>query len=114
MDQTTKHNLWFGIAVIFSLIVLFKPGSDGPLPFWQADKVVHIITFAFLAATAWWRFHRLRPIVRWLLLYAIASEVIQHFFIPGREWDILDVGADATGILIGLYLARKSRFKAIE
>lgn len=93
-----------------SIIVLFKPGGDGPLPFWQADKVIHAITFALLALGLWWRQLAAKTILAVLAAYAVGSEVIQHFFISGREFDLLDMVADTfgVGLMLALELRRKS------
>ncbi len=107
--ETTQQlrSLAFGLAVVLSAIILFKPGSDGPLPFPQADKVIHAATFALLAFTSWWRFRRPAVIALCLLGYAVGSEVIQHFFIPGRDFELLDIGADLVGTSVILVMVRK-------
>ena len=90
------------LAVALSLWVLFKPGSDGPLPFPQADKVIHATTFTFLAIAMIWRRISWRVVAIGLLIYAGVSEIIQHFWIPGREFELLDIAADSDGAWIGL------------
>lgn len=84
-------------ALLVSIIILFKPGGDGPLPFPQADKVLHALTFALLALGLWWRRVRWKLILVVLLAYAVSSEIVQHFFIPGREFELLDIVADTVG-----------------
>ena len=91
-------------ATVLSLVVLFRPGGDGPLPFWQADKVIHATTFALLALGLWWRQLRLCQIALGLFVYAVASEIIQHSWIPGREFELLDIIADSVGIALVLGL----------
>lgn len=112
-SNVTRLKLYFiYLAVIISLVVLFKPGSDGPLPFPQADKVIHAITFGLLALGLWWRQVGWKQILVSLIGYAVASEVIQHFWIPGREGDVLDVLADTTGVGLMLGLVMSSRAKS--
>jgi hypothetical protein len=92
------------VAICISIVILFKPGGDGPLPFPQADKVIHATTFALLALGLYWRQMKLRMIIMILLVYAAGSEIIQHFFIPGREFDLLDIVADSAGFALMLGL----------
>jgi VanZ family protein len=113
MDQRFR-TLAFNLAVVLSLIVLFKPGGDGPLPFPQADKVIHATTFALLAITAWWRFKSVRTIAIALVAYAVLSEFIQHFFIPGREFDVIDILADSFGAFAILLIVKLNRHPARE
>lgn len=103
------RSISFALAVILSMIVLFRPGSDGPLPFPQADKVIHATTFGLLAATAWLRFKRAKIIALCLIAYAVGSEIIQHFWIPGREFELLDILADLAGGFVILVSIRKMR-----
>ncbi len=94
------------LAFAISFVVLFKPGGDGPLPFPQADKVIHLVTFALLALGLWWRKLGWKVILGSLVTYAVASEVIQHFFIPGREFELLDILADTVGASLVVALTR--------
>jgi hypothetical protein len=102
---------WYFIylAVAISLVVLFKPGGDGPLPFTQADKVIHVATFALLAMGLWWRKYSWKVILGSLIIYAVASEAIQRLFIFGREFELLDIVADTIGscLVLALGLRRK-------
>jgi VanZ family protein len=66
------------------------------------DKLGHALVFLFLAfltdhafATTPFNWHK----ALWLMLYGIAIEVLQHY-IPGREFSLLDMAADASGLLI--------------
>ena len=101
------RTLLFATAVILSLIILFRPGGTGPLPFAYADKVIHAVTFGLLAITAWWRFKPTKYISLGLIVYALGSEVIQEFFIPGRGFDALDILADLAGSFAILGAVRK-------
>jgi VanZ family protein len=41
------------------------------------------------------------------LLYGIAMELVQKYFIPNRSFDFKDVIADTIGIVVGLLLSIK-------
>lgn len=91
-------------------VLFFLPGSALPseglfdLPYF--DKVVHVSFFAVLLFS--WRFffgHTAK--VTWLLLglalcYGVAVEIIQHYFVANRSFDLLDIVADLLGSVAGL------------
>ncbi len=97
--------LAFGAAVLLSLYVLFRPASDGALPFWQADKLVHAALFAVLAGTARWRFGASVLALGLLCAYAPASEVVQGVALAARDGDWHDALADLLGVAVGWLLA---------
>jgi hypothetical protein len=92
----------FALAIVVQLIALYLPNppSGGGLP--GADKVVHAAVFlapALLGVLA-----GLRPVVLapLLIAHAIASEIVQHVFLPGRGGDPWDAVADIVGVAVGL------------
>ena len=94
----------FAVAVAVNLVLLFwprAPGNPGGLPF---DKVVHLLSFAFVA----WSGARAGLAIRWLAavlaVHAVTSELIQHALLPGRSGDPGDVLADLVGVA-GVVLA---------
>lgn len=98
-----------GLALTVHLLALYLPGSPAPgfdLP--GADKVVHILLFAVPV----WLLGRLTGRV-WLVAglftaHAVASELIQHWLIPLRSGDPLDLLADIIGIGLAVWLLRRS------
>jgi hypothetical protein len=95
--------------VFVNLVILYWPRavSQGGIPY--ADKVVHVVIFAIVAATGL----RARVSLAWLVgllgAQAVISELVQHWFLANRTGDPADVAADlvgvAVGVLIGLKLA---------
>ncbi len=71
------------------------------------DKVAHILTFLLLGLLVRPAFpllmNRLQPYL-WLLSYGLGIEVIQYF-IPSRSFSLLDLAADAAGLLLSVVLA---------
>ncbi len=71
------------------------------------DKVAHILTFLLLGLLVRPAFplaaSRLQPYL-WLLTYGLGIEVIQYF-IPTRSFSLLDLTADAAGLLLSVALA---------
>ena len=87
--------------------MLFSPTGVGDPVFVNADKVVHYLLFALLAATVRWRFGGRERLLWAVFGYAIASEVIQHVALPGRSGDVVDVLADVAGASLGWLVAQR-------
>ncbi len=90
-------------------------GLDLP-SFSYADKIVHLFLYFFLtllwllAYPKWWR----KPVffIILVILWGIAIEFIQEYFVPTRSGDIFDALANTIGALTGL-LVFHSWFKAL-
>jgi len=66
------------------------------------DKLAHALSFLMLGLLAQQAFPRLRTdwsLYTWLLVYGLGIELIQ-FFIPERSFSLLDLAADAAGLLM--------------
>ena len=98
--------LWFLIISI----LFFLPGSAFPEEGWldkiYFDKWVHFGFFALLLFL--WRFY-FPALARynWLMLciafvYGFSVEVIQHYLIANRSFDLGDVAADMSGAAAGI------------
>jgi ABC-type Fe3+-siderophore transport system permease subunit len=92
-------------VVVLSLYVLFAPTSGGPQLFPGSDKLVHLVLFALLAATARARFGPAAPVLVGVAVYAVASELVQGALLDSRSGDPYDVLADLLGALAGWRLA---------
>ena len=107
--------------LILSTIAFCLPGSVLPRNDWlgkiQIEKWTHIGLFTVMVFL--WcvpLLHRpvQKPISKLFigiatafLGYGILMELVQHFFISNRSFDLGDIAADAVGCLIGLFFARK-------
>jgi VanZ family protein len=87
------------------------------------DKGAHFLEFTVLAVLLFFGYFKsigadlkIKAFFTFITatLLAIADE-IHHYFVPGRESDILDVIADVGGIIFGLFLfwyfSRRIRLK---
>lgn len=94
----------FLVAFAVSVVMLFWPSVPGTGPFEGSDKVVHVAIFLTLAALG--RRAGLRPVslLAGLLLYAVASELLQGL-LPNRSSSATDATAGLVGVLIGLAIA---------
>jgi VanZ family protein len=100
--------LCFGLTAYLSLLPQeFLPTS---INIW--DKLSHSIAFAALtlsAALGWPDKNFVQFVLIPLLTFGVLIEVLQYF-IPGREFSLLDMLADAIGIIIvwiGVAIAQK-------
>lgn len=111
---------------VFSNIAFFLPGSALPNQDWfwkiELDKIVHVILFAcmivlwsipvFYKPTLALRLPKVLILIPIIFFgYSIIVEFVQHFFIPGRSFDVVDILADAFGCIIGfLFVKQYQRF----
>ena len=93
-------------AIAVNLYSMYAPRVPGPSTSLRLDLVGHALSFAALTLTGlmaglnarWWL-----PLVA---LNALASELIQGFFLTNRSGDGGDLMADAVGITLGWLVAR--------
>lgn len=112
----------FAIAIVWLLMVTFLlciPGTKLPKFNWQnriwLDKWVHIALFLMLVLL-WCRIYFTKNqsfivkrtfiiITIVSIIYGISMEIIQHYFIPFRSFDVGDIIADAIGAVAGYFIA---------
>lgn len=115
---------WFLLA----LILVCLPGEDLPETPWLAsidfDKLVHAgifggIVFLFcmpFRKAAYNRNEKIDLFIKITLatcLWGITTEFIQKFFIPGRQFDLMDWAADSLGAVIAFFVSKKFFARAI-
>jgi len=107
---------WFFVVAILTLM----PASDVPQVSWMDnipnfDKLVHAGLFgglAFLFALPLLKSHfsqkqKLNYSIRISLaaiVWGITIEFLQKFYVPSRDFDLLDWAADIVGVIIALWL----------
>lgn len=103
--------LWRSLCLLQFLILLavftflgLTPTPENSIPMFN-DKLMHCsgyfiagisISFAFPRWIFWYR-------AAFLIIYSIAIEIGQHFM-PPRTFDVYDICANSTGVLLGLSL----------
>jgi VanZ family protein len=108
---TVKQMKAFAILwLLFISLLFFLPGSALPKEDWLKDiyfdKWIHFGFFALLVF--FWRFYfpsanKFNCMMLVLaLIYAFGVEIIQHYFIANRSFDLGDVIADMTGAAAGI------------
>ena len=119
------HFYYFVPAIIFFFITFYLftlPGEEIPHIEWmdklQVDKLVHITLFIIIVILFAFPFNKTdfsrSCRFKWFLriailgvLYGIAIEFIQKYFVPHRTFGIDDMLADLIGCIIGYYCARR-------
>ena len=111
-------------AVYYALIFYLSQRTyDFEVSVPHFDKGVHFLEFAVLAILLFFGYFKsfgidmkMKAFLAFITATILAiGDEIHHYFIPGRESDILDVIADVGGIIFGLFLfwyfSRKIRLK---
>ena len=113
-------------ALYYSLLFYFSQRSyEFEIDMAHFDKGIHFLEFAVLAILLFWGYFKSLGAnikIKALLTFSTAtilaiSDEIHHYFVPGRESEILDVAADVGGIIFGLflfwYLSRRIKHKIL-
>jgi hypothetical protein len=95
----------FVAAVLLNLVVLFSPRAGGGQLFPHADSVVHVVVFALVAVTGRLAGLPAGPLGLVLVVHAVESELVQHYWLTQRSGDPVDAVSDVVGVLVGLLLA---------
>lgn len=80
------------------------PASESTSGGLAVDKLIHALLFAacgVLASKAWCSTFKTRFIILFLIIFALLTEIAQHF-IPGRGMSAGDIVADTVGVLAGV------------
>lgn len=123
MNKMTRRDIQSYIKLVVWIFVIaflcFTPGNhiDGHkltsfIPLWlkpYMDKIVHFTMF-FVLAFIIKSLHCQETINRKTyhaylcigIAYAVATEIVQHYFIYMRSGDVLDFACDAAGMLISV------------
>jgi len=118
------HKFFFAAAIFWLLIVtllLSLPGTEFPKISWLnkiwIDKWVHFFMFGILVIL--WcnafrgkqkkeRFRKIFTRISVLsLMYGVVMELVQHFFISFRSFDLMDIVADGVGCMAGFFLVNR-------
>ncbi len=116
------RTLFMAMAIGWAAVIYLlssQTGLDVPPLFPGQDKVLHALVFAILgflvAGTLLPAVHQTRKrhivmAIGLIAAYGMLDEVHQHF-VPGRMPDVLDVLADISGGILGVWLFTRSLHK---
>ncbi len=105
MQQTLLFKILLFLALGMTLVIATDQ-ADHTATTGINDKVAHILTFILLGFLTQQAFPHLRENWRsyaWLLTFGLGIEIIQYF-IPERSLSLLDLAADAAGLLVAYAL----------
>ena len=115
---------WF----LFVLYLICVPGESLPeagwLDFIDFDKLVHAglfggIVFLFcrpFRKTSSSRNEKIQLFIKITLatcIWGITTELIQKFFVPGRQFDLLDWAADSLGAILAFFVSKRFFAKTV-
>ena len=96
----------FWLVWLCATILMLLPAEELPSVD-LSDKTEHLLAFFGLMALAWLGYRQQQApwqLAAWLIAYGIGIECIQYF-IPSRSFSVLDMVADAAGVLPAWLLA---------
>ena len=96
----------FSIASTVYLSLL--PGLELPFNFWSADKVYHLLCYAWLGALPLVAFAKGETARNAAYCMVPLGGLIEwgQSFVPGRASSMLDAVANAVGVFLGMWLAQ--------
>jgi len=126
-----KTWLWVIAEIVIIFVLLSLPGnsfhtSSNWFGFLPIDKIVHIGLFGSLAFSLFYHFEkstsqRLKSVrakayvLIFCMLYGIAMEYYQKYYVPSRGFEVADMLADTVGAILALpiftWLLNKSIIK---
>lgn len=109
MKRTTRRFVLAGWCISLAGVAYLsvQPGIDLPGTAWNADKLYHMLAYAWLGTLAVWAFAGTghgRVVASCLIPLGGLFEWIQSF-VPGREASLGDAAANTLGVLLGIWLA---------
>jgi VanZ family protein len=112
-------SIWLIAEIVFIFYMLSLPGNNLPrMNYWGQDKIVHVILFGSLMFAALFHFDQLEtPFFKTTraraltmiicIVYGIAMEFYQKYFVPSRGFEVSDMLSDAAGVIASLPLYQK-------
>ncbi|WP_428566066.1 MAG: VanZ family protein [Solidesulfovibrio sp. DCME] len=95
------------VSVAATVWLSLTPRLELPLDFWNADKLYHGLTYAWLGALPLWAFARGDRARAAAYLMIILGGLLEwgQSFVPGRSASMGDAVANALGVFVGIWLS---------
>jgi VanZ family protein len=99
------------VSVAMVIYLSLYPSLEIPYDFIDADKIVHLLAYLWLAALPFFAFQVPKTALSSALCMvplSIGLEIAQYY-VPGRCFSVADLVANCLGVMIGIWLARSSK-----
>jgi VanZ family protein len=108
---TRLKQLQFWALLLGCLALSLMPQPPGVFAL-ASDKFWHLLAYLVLYLSCQCAYPRARPTTRFALLlgFSLGIEVLQYF-VPHREFSLLDLVANGAGLLLGMLVCRLSARK---
>jgi len=114
MITAMKISRWWVFSIIYMGIIFGLssiPGDNiSSLPFPFSDKIAHLVEYTGLGWLLGNAFHWSPLAILVGSIYGITDEIHQ-LFVPGREFDFMDMLCDAIGCSLGQFIGLLVRLK---
>ena len=103
------------LSWLFSVYILliYTPTGGGQALFPHIDKVGHVLLFGLLGWCALQDGYRMKSVSGYLLVWAITSELLQHFLTTTRHGDPFDMLADLFGAGLAMIAFHQYRVRLL-
>lgn len=108
MFRISSLRVLWGLSVVLVAVLSLLPKAAPVVDFPQSDKVAHCLAYAWLAclaASAW--SGRAASVRVWAVLALGIGLEFAQAFVPGRFFSLLDIGANALGVVLGWWLGMR-------
>lgn len=99
------------VSVAMVIYLSLYPSLEIPYDFIDADKIVHLMAYLWLAALPYFAFQVPKTALAGALCMVplgIGLEIAQHY-VPGRCFSVADLVANCLGVMMGIWLARSAK-----
>lgn len=104
--QGSTHFIAISVTIGIAILSLIKPPTI-EVPTSNFDKVLHCIAY-FVLSICWlgglWNKRKKTSIILACIIYGIVIEILQVTMTNYRTGDIIDILANTTGVLLGLFV----------
>lgn len=107
--------IWFGLMNLALFLPKSFPIQKPTISIPHFDKFIHYCIFLIMAILGHiWKIkksHNPKNVYYFGILFAIISEIIQHYFITGRNGSFFDFLADIAGLITAYFIVKQLQIK---